>query len=170
MDLEQTSAPLLWLGAVSYSLQLYYDFSGYSDMAVGIGQMYGISCPKNFDYPYITKSVSEFWRRWHITLGAWFRDYIYIPLGGSRVHSRARLYFNLFVVWILTGIWHGANWTFIFWGLGYFAAIAFEKTSGLPGKLKSKRSRTIYRFAVLAFINFQWVIFNSADLLTGLNR
>ena len=92
MDLEQTSAPLLWLGAISYSLQLYYDFSGYSDMAIGIGQMFGISCPKNFDYPYITKSISEFWRRWHITLGAWFRDYIYIPLGGSRVNSRARLY------------------------------------------------------------------------------
>ena len=87
--------------------------------------MFGISGQKNFDYPYITKSISEFWRRWHITLGAWFRDYIYIPLGGSRVNSRARLYFNLFVVWILTGIWHGANWTFIFWGKGYFAAIAF---------------------------------------------
>ncbi len=168
IDLEQTSAPLLWLGAVSYSLQLYYDFSGYSDMAIGIGQMYGITCPKNFDYPYITKSISEFWRRWHITLGAWFRDYIYIPLGGSRVASKARLYFNLLIVWILTGIWHGANWTFIFWGLGYFVAIAFEKTFGLPKKLKSKWSRLFYRIAVLASINFQWVIFNSADLLTGL--
>ena len=168
MNLEETSAPLLWLGAISYSLQLYYDFSGYSDMAIGIGRMFGISCPKNFDYPYITKSVSEFWRRWHITLGAWFRDYIYIPLGGSRVDSRARLYFNLFVVWILTGIWHGANWTFIFWGVGYFVAIAFEKTFGLPGKLTSKWSRVLYRIATLAFINFQWVIFNSADLITGL--
>lgn len=168
MDLEQTSAPLLWLGAVSYSLQLYYDFSGYSDMAVGIGRMFGISCPKNFDYPYMTKSVGEFWRRWHITLGAWFRDYIYIPLGGSRVESRARLYFNLFIVWILTGIWHGANWTFIFWGLGYFVAIALERTFELPKRLKYKWSRFIYRIAVLAFINFQWVIFNSADLLTGL--
>lgn len=168
MDLEQTSAPLLWLGAISYSLQLYYDFSGYSDMAIGIGQMFGISCPKNFDYPYITKSISEFWRRWHITLGAWFRDYIYIPLGGSRVNSRARLYFNLFVVWILTGIWHGANWTFIFWGVGYFAAIAFEKTFGLPEKLTSKWSRALYRIAALAFINFQWVIFNSVNLITGL--
>lgn len=168
MDLKRTSAPLLWLGALSYSLQLYYDFSGYSDMAVGIGQMYGISCPKNFNYPYTTKSVSEFWRRWHISLGTWFRDYIYIPLGGSRVNSRTRLYFNLFVVWMLTGIWHGANWTFVFWGLGYFAAIAFEKACGLPDKLKSKWSRILYRIAVLAFINFQWVIFNSADLFTGL--
>ena len=169
MDLIETSAPLLWLGSICYSLQLYYDFSGYSDMAIGIGEMFGISCPENFNYPYITKSVSEFWRRWHITLGAWFRDYIYIPLGGSRVNSKMRLYFNLLVVWLLTGIWHGANWTFIFWGFFYFIAIAFEKTFHFPEQLKTKWGRGIYRVLVLAFINFQWVIFNAADLHSGLS-
>lgn len=169
MDLVETSAPLLWLGAICYSLQLFYDFSGYSDMAIGIGNMFGIACPKNFDYPYMTKSISEFWRRWHITLGAWFRDYIYIPLGGSRVDSRIRLYFNLFVVWLLTGIWHGANWTFIFWGFSYFIAISFEKTFHFPDCLRQKWSREIYRILVLGFINFQWVIFNSANLHAGLS-
>lgn len=167
-DISYTSAPFLWLGAICYSLQLYYDFSGYSDMAIGIGQIYGIYCPKNFDYPYITRSVSEFWRRWHISLGAWFRDYVYIPLGGSKVSSKSRLYFNLFVVWMATGIWHGANWTFIFWGLSYFIVIAVEKTFNLPGRLNNKWSKGIYRALVLAFVNFQWVIFNSADLYTGL--
>lgn len=168
MDLGQSSASLLWLGAICYSLQLYYDFSGYSDMAIGVGQMYGISCPKNFDYPYVTKSVSEFWRRWHITLGTWFRDYVYIPLGGSRVDSPIRLYFNLFVVWMLTGIWHGSKGTFLFWGFGYFVAIAIEKTFGIPDKWNSRWSKGIYRILVLTFINFQWVIFNSRDLFTGL--
>lgn len=168
MDMTQTSAPLLWIGAICYSLQLYYDFSGYSDMAIGIGNMYGIHCPENFNYPYATKSVSEFWRRWHISLGAWFRDYIYIPLGGSRVDTKFRLFFNLFVVWIATGIWHGANWTFIYWGLVYFVAIALEKALNLPGRLKTRPGKILYRIAVLAFINFQWVIFNSANLHAGL--
>lgn len=136
MDMMQTSAPLLWLGAICYSLQLYYDFSGYSDMAIGIGQVYGIHCMENFNYPYATKFVSEFWRRWHISLGAWFKDYIYIPLGGSRVGIKTRLFFNLLVVWIATGIWHGANWTFIFWGLAYFLAIAFEKVN-IPDEFPS---------------------------------
>ena len=169
LDLVETSSPLLWLGSICYSLQLFYDFSGYSDMAVGIGNMFGMSCPKNFDYPYMTRSVSEFWRRWHITLGAWFRDYVYIPLGGSRVDSRVRLYFNLLVVWLLTGIWHGANWTFIFWGFSYFTAISFEKTFHLPTRLKQGWSKGIYRVLVLLFINFQWVIFNSSDLHAGLS-
>lgn len=168
MDLQDTSALLLWIGSISYSLQLYYDFSGYSDMAIGIGRMFSIYCPDNFNYPYITKSVSEFWKRWHITLGAWFRDYVYIPLGGSRVKSNVRLYFNLFVVWMLTGLWHGDNWTFIFWGLMYFIAIAFEKTFNFPKRFKRGWSKGIYRLLTLMFINFQWVIFNSADLHTGL--
>lgn len=137
-------------------------------MAIGIGQIFGISCPNNFDYPYMTRSVSEFWHRWHITLGAWFRDYIYIPLGGSRIHSKIRLYINLLIVWLMTGIWHGANWTFIFWGLLYFLAVAFEKTFHFPDRLNTKLGKSIYRILTLAFINFQWVIFNSIDLLTGL--
>ena len=152
------STSLAWLGAVCYSLQLYYDFSGYSDMAIGICNMLGYGCPENFNYPYATKSVSEFWRRWHITLGGWFRDYIYIPLGGSRV-GKARLYFNLFVVWFLTGLWHGANWNFIVWGLGYFVVIAVEKAFGLPEKFHTAIGRTIWRIVTLLFVNFQWVMF-----------
>lgn len=107
----------LWLGAISYTLQIFFDFAGYSDMAIGLGRMFGFHFMENFKYPYISKSISEFWRRWHISLQTWFRDYIYIPLGGSRVNSKIRLVFNIFVVWLLTGIWHGANWTFIIWGL-----------------------------------------------------
>ena len=105
LDPSDATRSILWLGSLCYSLQLYYDFSGYSDMAIGIGEMFGIHCSENFDYPYMTKSISEFWRRWHISLSSWFRDYIYFPLGGSRVESHVRLYINLLVVWLLTGIW-----------------------------------------------------------------
>lgn len=167
-DLSATTSAYLWLGSVCYSLQLYYDFSGYSDMAIGIREMCGISCPDNFHYPYMISSVSEFWRRWHMTLGAWFRDYIYIPMGGSRVKTRGRLYFNLFVVWRLIGVWHGANWTFIVWGLLYFAVIATEKTLGLPDRFHTKAGRTLYRLLTFLFINFQWVLFNSPDIGSGL--
>ena len=103
-----------WIGLLCYTLQIYFDFSGYSDMAIGLGLMFGFHFRENFDYPYISKSITEFWRRWHISLGSWFRDYIYIPLGGNRV-SRRRHIFNMFVVWSFTGIWHGANWTFLIW-------------------------------------------------------
>lgn len=165
---QELSTPLAWLGAVCFSLQLYYDFSGYSDMAVGISGMFGYRCPENFQYPYTTRSISEFWRRWHITLGAWFRDYIYIPMGGSRA-GKARLYMNLLAVWLLTGLWHGANWNFIAWGLGYFALIAFEKATGLPGRLKTCVGKNLYRIFSLLFINFQWVLFRSASLRKGIN-
>jgi len=168
MDFSKTTPALLWLGAICYSLQLYYDFAGYSDMAVGLGEMCGISCCENFNYPYMTASVSEFWRRWHISLGSWFRDYVYIPLGGSRTKSKGRIYLNLFVVWLLTGIWHGANWTFIVWGLLYFVVISFEKIFQLPKKINSKAGRGAYRVCTLVFINLQWVIFNSASLRSGL--
>ncbi len=107
-----------WLGIISYSLQIFFDFSGYSDMAIGLGQMFGFEFLENFNYPYISKSASEFWRRWHISLGSWFRDYVYIPLGGSR-KGKVRTYINLFIVWFLTGFWHGASWTFIAWGLAW---------------------------------------------------
>lgn len=162
------SVSYAWLGAICFSLQLYYDFSGYSDMAIGITQMFGYTCDRNFNYPYITQSISEFWRRWHISLGSWFRDYVYIPLGGSRVKEKWRLVFNLLVVWALTGIWHGASWNFVFWGLAYFVMIAFEKLTGYPRKIQSKVGKALYRIFVLLFINFQWVIFNSPGLLTGL--
>lgn len=160
------STSLVWLGSICYSLQLYYDFSGYSDMAIGICTMLGFECPENFNYPYATKSIAEFWRRWHITLGAWFRDYIYIPMGGSRV-GKPRLYLNLFVVWILTGIWHGAGWTFIVWGLGCFILIAFEKATRIPERLP-KVLKVFYRIFTLLFINFQWVLFRSNDLSQGI--
>lgn len=137
-------------------------------MAIGIGQAFGIYCPENFNYPYVTASVSEFWRRWHISLGAWFKEYIYFPLGGSRVKSKVRLYFNLLVVWTLAGIWYGANWNFVAWGLFYFVLIAFEKTTGWPQEFKTKVGKAVYRILTLLFINFQWVLFNSADLYSGL--
>lgn len=158
---------LAWLGAICYTMQLFFDFAGYSDMAIGLSKMFGYQCPENFNYPYITASVSEFWRRWHITLGAWFRDYIYIPLGGSRVKSKGRLYFNLLMVWLATGIWHGASWNFIVWGLGYFVVIAFEKTTGWPEKFKHKWAKILYRIFSLAFINFQWVLFRAEGLKAG---
>lgn len=163
----ELSTPLAWLGAVCFSLQLYYDFSGYSDMAVGISGMFGYGCPENFRYPYTTRSIAEFWRRWHITLGAWFRDYIYIPMGGSRA-GKARLYLNLLAVWLLTGLWHGANWNFIVWGLVYFMLIAFEKATGLPGCLKTPVGTILYRIFALLVINFQWVLFRSASLQKGI--
>lgn len=137
-------------------------------MAIGVSELCGISCPENFNYPYMTASVSEFWRRWHITLGSWFRDYVYIPLGGSRVTSKTKIYRNLFIVWLLTGIWHGARWTFVFWGLGYFIIISLEKAFSIPTRFKSKISRIVYRIFTLLFINFQWVFFNSSDMYNGL--
>lgn len=161
------STSLAWVGAVSFSLQLYYDFSGYSDMAVGICNLLGYECPENFNFPYATKSVAEFWRRWHMTLGAFFRNYVYIPMGGSRA-GVFRLYLNLFVVWFLTGIWHGASWKFVLWGMGYFVLIAFEKTFRLPERLPNRALKTLYRVLALLLINFQWVLFRSVNLRSGL--
>ena len=115
-----------WMGIIAFALQLYFDFSGYSDMAIGLGRMLGFEFLENFNYPYLSKSASEFWRRWHISLGSWFREYVYFPLGGSRV-SKGRMVFNLLVVWAATGIWHGASWNFLFWGLYWFVWIALEK-------------------------------------------
>ncbi len=159
----QLSTSLAWLGAFCYSLQLFYDFSGYSDMAEGICNLFGLKCPINFRYPYISKSFSEFWRRWHITLGSWFRDYIYIPMGGSRV-GRLRLYFNLFVVWILTGLWHGASLHFVFWGLGSFMLIALEKAFSLPGRIQTKIGQQLYRIPVIIGIVCSWVVFRCGGM------
>ena len=166
--LENLSMLYAWMGSICYSLQLLFDFAGYSDMAIGITEMFGYHCKENFSYPYMTESVTAFWRRWHISLGQWFRDYIYIPLGGSRVRGKWRVYFNLLVVWVLTGIWHGAAWNFVVWGLGYFVVISFERLTNFPGKIKHKWGRAVYRILSLLFINFQWVLFNSKDLLSGL--
>ena len=155
-----------WLGSICYSLQLFFDFAGYSDMAIGLSEMFGYRCMENFNFPYMTESVSRFWRRWHISLSQWFRDYIYIPMGGSRVKGM-RVYFNLFAVWLLTGIWHGANWNFIVWGLGYFVLISFERAAGIPDRFRSKPAKVIYRIFTLLFINCEWVLFRAEDLKSG---
>lgn len=158
------SVSMAWLGALAYALQIYFDFGGYSDMAIGLGLMFGFHFNENFDYPYITQSVSEFWRRWHISLGTWFRDYVYFPLGGSRVKSKARLILNLFAVWFLTGVWHGASWNFILWGLLFFVFITFEKLSGYPKKFTKPAAKTAYRILTLVIILWGWVLFRAEDL------
>ena len=158
---------MAWIGAAAYSLQILYDFSGYSDMAIGMGKMFGFHFNENFNYPYISKSISEFWRRWHISLGTWFRDYVYFPLGGSRVTNKGRLVFNLFIVWLLTGVWHGASWTFVIWGLFYFILLAFEKLSGYPKKFKTIIAKQLYRVFTLLCIILGWVVFRAEDLKTA---
>lgn len=154
---EEKSVVLAWIGAIAYTLQIYLDFSGYSDMAIGLGRMFGFHYEENFNYPYLAKSITEFWRRWHISLSSWFRDYVYIPLGGNRV-SRGRNYFNLFVVWLLTGIWHGANWTFIVWGLAYFLLLAAEKAC------RADIKKGISHLYTMFFVILLWVIFRSDNL------
>ena len=147
-----------WLGVMAYTIQIYFDFSGYSDMAIGLGRMFGFRFAENFNYPYICRSATEFWRRWHISLGSWFRDYVYIPMGGNRV-SRPRWVWNLFVVWALTGIWHGANWTFLCWGLFYFVLLLVEKLTGFTERLGG----LAHIYALLA-IMLGWVLFRSPDI------
>ena len=154
------TAAFAWLGSICYTFQIYYDFSGYSDMAIGLGKMFGFHFLENFTYPYISTSVTEFWRRWHISLSTWFRDYVYFPLGGSRVDSRGKHIRNLFVVWLLTGIWHGANWTFIVWGLFYFVLLVLEKYAGL-GRGWPAWTRWLFTFLM---VNFAWVIFRADSL------
>ena len=154
------TAAFAWLGSICYTFQIYYDFSGYSDMAIGLGKMFGFHFLENFNYPYISTSVTEFWRRWHISLSTWFRDYVYFPLGGSRVDSRGKHIRNLFVVWLLTGIWHGANWTFIVWGLFYFVLLVLEKYAGL-GRGWPAWTRWLFTFLM---VNFAWVIFRADSL------
>ncbi len=149
-----------WMYAISSSLQIYYDFSGYSDMAIGLGSVFGFKFPENFNYPYISSSISEFWRRWHMTLGSWFRDYVYIPLGGNRV-SFVKWFRNVFVVWMLTGLWHGAEWTFVLWGLYFGIFLVIEKLlQGFFAKLP-KFVKHIY---VLFTVAISFVIFDAGSL------
>ncbi|MBR3819594.1 MAG: MBOAT family protein [Clostridia bacterium] len=155
-----------WIGALAYTFQIYFDFGGYSDMAIGLGRMFGFRFLENFDYPYISLSITEFWRRWHISLGSWFRDYLYFPLGGSRVEKKSRMIFNLFVVWLATGIWHGANWTFVLWGLMYFMLLVVEKLTGLHNTKKAKPIRYIY---TIFFVIMGWVIFRSESVGNAVN-
>ena len=149
-----------WLGAISYTLQIYFDFAGYSDMAIGLGRIFGFHFEENFNYPYVAKSFTDFWRRWHISLSTWFRDYIYIPLGGSRV-GKGRAIFNLLVVWSLTGIWHGAAWNFVMWGIIYFVCLVVEKNIIRPEQMKNKVFTIGYRIITLLGVNFLWVFFNA---------
>ena len=160
---ENLSVAYSWFGIIAYTLQIFFDFGGYSDMAIGLGRMFGFHFLENFDYPYISKSITEFWRRWHMSLGTWFRDYVYFPLGGSRV-KKPRLIFNLFVVWSLTGIWHGANFTFVLWGLMYFFLIAFEKLTGFDKK-EGKILNIFKHIYTLLFVVLGWVLFR-ADSIT----
>ena len=151
---------MYWLAAFAYTMQIYFDFSGYSDMAIGLGRMFGFHFLENFNYPYVSRSATEFWRRWHISLSSWFRDYVYIPLGGSRV-SRGKWVRNILVVWGLTGFWHGAEWNFILWGLYYAALLVLEKF--VLGKLLDRLLsvlRWLYAFFV---VNLGWVLFNLVD-------
>ena len=159
------SVAMAWLGSICYTLQIYFDFSGYSEMAIGMGRMFGFRFLENFNYPYISKTVTEFWRRWHISLGSWFRDYVYFPLGGSRVKTKGRLVFNLAVVWLATGIWHGANWTFLLWGCLYGVIIIAEKLLNLPKRLPEHRvGAAIYQALTMLAVVVGWVLFRADNL------
>ena len=152
-----------WVGAFAYSLQLFYDFSGYSDMAIGLGSIFGFRFLENFNYPYISKSITEFWRRWHISLSTWFKEYLYIPLGGNRV-SPHRTYINLFIVFLVTGLWHGASWNFIVWGIWHGMFIIFEKMTGWHKKEGGfALSLSHHLYAIFAFV-LGWVLFRADNL------
>ncbi len=156
---DRISTPLAWLGALAFTLQIYFDFNGYSLMAIGLGRMLGFSFPKNFDHPYVSASITEFWRRWHMTLSSWFREYLYFPLGGSR-KGPVRNYVNLFIVWAVTGFWHGADWNFILWGLYFFVLLSIEKLLLLK---HLKEHRAVGHIYTMFFVIISWVIFSITD-------
>ena len=163
-DGAETSVLFTWLYAAAYILHLYFDFSGYSDMAIGLGRIFGFYFPENFNYPYISASVTEFWRRWHMSLGSWFRDYVYIPLGGNRV-SRGKWFRNIFIVWLLTGLWHGAAWTFILWGLFFALFLTAEKLWYGQAMARTKLLKHVY---VLLLIMVSFVLFDAASVQDAL--
>lgn len=165
METSELSVLTAWLGILAFTLQIYFDFSGYSDMAIGLGKMMGFNFPQNFNYPYQSKSISEFWRRWHITLGAWFKSYVYFPLGGSR-KGKGRTVFNLAVVWLLTGIWHGASWNFILWGVLYGLVIIMEKL--FLGKILERIPDFFSWLYTIVLVILGWVLFDTADIPTAL--
>lgn len=155
-----------WMYAVAYTLHIYFDFSGYSDMAIGLGKIFGFDFNENFNYPYISSSITEFWRRWHISLGTWFRDYLYIPLGGNRVKP-ARHIINIFIVWLATGFWHGAEWTFLIWGFGFAVLLIFEKYFLLK---RIKNHRFFSHAYVVLFVILSFVLFDSANIIEAFNN
>ena len=162
---EQLGFGVAWVGVIAYALQIYFDFSGYSDMAIGLGSMFGFRFPENFDFPYVSQSITEFWRRWHISLSSWFRDYLYIPLGGNRV-SKARTYLNLVVVFLLCGLWHGASFNFIIWGALHGAFLVLERTR--YGAFLRAAPRALRHALTLLVVCVGWVFFRAADLGSAL--
>ena len=161
MLLTRSGTASAWVGMAAYTLQIYFDFSGYSDMAIGLGGMFGFRFPENFDYPYLSKSITEFWRRWHMTLSSWFREYVYIPLGGNR-RGLTRQCLNLLIVWALTGLWHGASVNFVLWGLYYALLLILEKL--LTGKLLARLPGAVQRLVTLMLVAFGWGIFYFTDM------
>ena len=157
---DEKSVLFYWLYAVAFALHIYFDFSGYSDMAIGLGKVFGFHFLENFNYPYISASITEFWRRWHMSLGTWFRDYVYIPLGGNRV-GRARQLLNILVVWMLTGFWHGAAWNFVVWGLMFAVLLIMEKLWLLKPLSKCRPLAHLY---VVFFVVISFVIFNAENM------
>lgn len=153
---EQISIGGAWLGILAFSFQIYFDFSGYSDMAVGLGRMFGFEFMENFRYPYISKSITEFWRRWHISLSTWFREYLYIPLGGNRC-KKSKWIFNLFIVWAATGIWHGASWNYLLWGLFFFVVLVIEKM--FAGRILKKMPAFLQQIYTIILLLVSWTIF-----------
>ena len=164
---DERSIVLYWIFAISYMLQIYFDFSAYSDMAIGLGRMFGFHFLENFDYPYISKGITEFWRRWHISLGSWFRDYVYIPLGGNRV-SKIKHLRNILVVWLLTGIWHGASWNFVIWGLMFGIILIIEKL--FLNKYLEKLPSFIRRIYVLFIVMISFIIFNADTISDAISN
>lgn len=164
--MENMSAATAWLGMIFYSLELYFDFSGYSDMAIGLAKLFGFNLDKNFNYPYLSTSISDFWRRWHISLGAWFREYVYIPLGGNRC-STGKVVRNLAVVWLLTGLWHGASWNFILWGVYHGAFVMLERF--VLKDFLEKVPKPIRVFLTVFLVFFGWVLFFSPSLGSALH-
>ena len=163
---QDASVLFVWLYALAFLLQVYFDFSGYSDMAIGLGRILGFRFPENFNYPYISASITEFWRRWHISLGSWFRDYLYIPLGGSR-KGKARQLLNILIVWLATGLWHGAAWTFVLWGLWFAVLLLIEKLWLLP---LLERRRVLAHVYTLFFVTLGFVLFDADSAAQALSR
>lgn len=166
MPSEELTSSLAWLGMLAYTFQIYFDFSGYSDMAIGMGKMMGFKFPENFDNPYTSKSITEFWRRWHMTLGSWMKNYLYIPLGGNRVDTTKRLYFNLWIVFLLSGLWHGAAWTFIFWGAYHGAWLVLERA--FLKRFYEKAGSVISTLICFFLVAVGWVFFRAESVTQAL--
>ena len=166
LPVDGLAAGTAWLGALAYTFQIYFDFSGYSDMAIGLGKMFGFHFLENFNYPYISKSITEFWRRWHISLSSWFKEYVYIPLGGNRCKIAKQIR-NILVVWMLTGIWHGANWNYVLWGCYYGALLLIEKL--VLKKVLNRLPGIIQRIYTMFFVVIGWIIFKCEDMAYGIS-